>query len=110
MKSIADKLANVSSPITEKSLMLMIFNELGPGYHDIATFITSSRMEYDYAYALLVIYRMTRVCLMQVMHILMDIIPRHSMLNLEVVLGDEDILVASFVILVAEIISLAEEA
>lgn len=108
MKSIADKLANVSNLITEKGLILMIFTELGPGYRDIATFITSSRMEYDYAYALLVIYRMTRVCLMQVIHILMDIIPRHSMLNLEVVLRDEDILVVAFVILVVEIISLAE--
>lgn len=67
-------------------------------------------MEYDDAYALLVIYRMTRACLMQIIHILMDIIPRHSMLNLEVVLGDKDILVVAFVILVAEIISLVEEA
>ena len=40
MKAIADKLASVGSPITEKDFMLIILNGLGPGYRDIATFIT----------------------------------------------------------------------
>lgn len=53
MKAIADKLANAGSPITEKDLLLTILNGLGPGYRDIATFITNSRMEFDDAYALL---------------------------------------------------------
>lgn len=38
MKSIADKLVSVGSPITEKDLMLIILNDLGPCYRDIATF------------------------------------------------------------------------
>lgn len=38
MKSIADKLASVGSPITEKDFMLIILNNLGSGYRDIATF------------------------------------------------------------------------
>ena len=33
--------------------MLTILNGLGPGFRDIATFITGSKMEYDDAYALL---------------------------------------------------------
>ncbi|KAL9411767.1 hypothetical protein AB3S75_045382 [Citrus x aurantiifolia] len=52
MKTIADKLASAGSPITKKDLMLTILNGLGPGYRDIATFIISSRMEFDDAYAL----------------------------------------------------------
>ena len=53
MKSIVDKLTSVGSPITEKDLMLTILNALRPGYHDVATFITSFKMEFDDAYALL---------------------------------------------------------
>ena len=53
MKAIADKLGNAGSPITKKDLMLTILNRLGPGYHDIATFIIGSWMEFDDAYALL---------------------------------------------------------
>ncbi|KAK9200295.1 hypothetical protein WN944_015492 [Citrus x changshan-huyou] len=53
MKAIADKLASAGSSITKKDLMLTILNGLGSGYRDIATFITGSRMEFDYAYALL---------------------------------------------------------
>ena len=53
MKTIADKLASTGSPITEKDLMLTILNGLGVGYCDIATFITGSKMDYDDAYAVL---------------------------------------------------------
>ncbi|KAL9410716.1 hypothetical protein AB3S75_044483 [Citrus x aurantiifolia] len=53
MKSTADKLASAGSPITENDLMLTILNGLGPGFRDIATFITGSKMEYDNTYALL---------------------------------------------------------
>ena len=52
MKAVAEKLASACSPITEKDLMLTILNGLRPGYRDIATFITGSRMEFDDAYAL----------------------------------------------------------
>ena len=53
MKSIADKLTIVGSPIIEKDMMLTILNGLRSGYRDIATFITSSKMEFDDAYTLL---------------------------------------------------------
>ena len=53
MKIVADKLASAESPITEKDLMLTILNGLGADFRDIATFITSSKMDYDDAYALL---------------------------------------------------------
>ena len=53
MKSIADKIASALSPITEKDLLLTILNGVGLGYCDIATFIISSKMEFDDAYALL---------------------------------------------------------
>ena len=53
MKSIANKLASTASPITEKDLMLTILNGLGPGFRNIATFITESKMECDDTYALL---------------------------------------------------------
>ena len=46
-------LASAGSYIKEKDLTLTILNGLEPGYLDIATFITGSRMEYDDAYALL---------------------------------------------------------
>ena len=53
IKLIADKLASAGSPIIEKDLMLPILNGLRLGYHDVATFITSSKMEFDDAYTLL---------------------------------------------------------
>ncbi|KAH9667538.1 hypothetical protein KPL70_021080 [Citrus sinensis] len=37
-------------------MMLTILNGLGSGYHDIATFITGSKMEFDDAYTLLLTY------------------------------------------------------
>lgn len=57
MKFIADKLASAGSPITKKDLMLTILNRLGSNYRDIATFITSSKMEFDDTYALLLTYQ-----------------------------------------------------
>lgn len=53
MKSITNKLASIGSSITEKDLMLTILNGLRLGYCNIASFITSSKIEYDDAYALL---------------------------------------------------------
>lgn len=57
MKFIADKLASAGSPITKKDLMLTILTRLGSSYRDIDTFITSSKMEFDDTYALLLTYQ-----------------------------------------------------
>ncbi|KAH9717593.1 retrovirus-related pol polyprotein from transposon RE2 [Citrus sinensis] len=53
MKQIADKLACVGSPVSDKDLLQQILNGLGQGYLDLASFITASKLDYDDAYALL---------------------------------------------------------
>ncbi|KAH9745092.1 retrovirus-related pol polyprotein from transposon RE1 [Citrus sinensis] len=42
MKQIVDKLACAGSPVSDKDLLQQILNGLGPGYLDLATFITAS--------------------------------------------------------------------
>ncbi|KAL9426217.1 hypothetical protein AB3S75_033067 [Citrus x aurantiifolia] len=53
MKQIADKLACTGSPVSDKDLLQQILNGLGPGYLDLATFITTSKLDFDDSYALL---------------------------------------------------------
>ncbi|KAH9678443.1 retrovirus-related pol polyprotein from transposon RE1 [Citrus sinensis] len=53
MKQIADKLACAGSSVSDKDLLQQILNGLGPGYLDLATFITASKLDFDDAYALL---------------------------------------------------------
>ncbi|KAL9432087.1 hypothetical protein AB3S75_027159 [Citrus x aurantiifolia] len=53
MKALADKLACAGSPLNDRELLLHILNGLGPGYLDLASFITACRMDFDDAYALL---------------------------------------------------------
>ncbi|KAH9782814.1 retrovirus-related pol polyprotein from transposon RE1 [Citrus sinensis] len=53
MKQIADKLACVGNLVSDKDLLQQILNGLGPGYLDLATFITVSKLDFDDAYALL---------------------------------------------------------
>ncbi|KAH9793888.1 hypothetical protein KPL71_004697 [Citrus sinensis] len=53
MKQIADKLACASSPVSDKDLLQQILNGLGPGYLDLAIFITASKLDFDDSYALL---------------------------------------------------------
>ncbi|KAH9647867.1 retrovirus-related pol polyprotein from transposon RE1 [Citrus sinensis] len=53
MKQIADKLACAGSPVSDKDLLQQILNGLGPGYLDLATFITASKLDFDDSYALL---------------------------------------------------------
>lgn len=56
MKSIADKLACAVIPICEQALLQQILNGIEAGYLGIATFITTSKLDYDNAYALLLTY------------------------------------------------------
>ncbi|KAL9460181.1 hypothetical protein AB3S75_003395 [Citrus x aurantiifolia] len=53
MKQIADKLACAGNPVSDKDLLQQILNGLRQGYLDLATFITTSKLDYDDAYALL---------------------------------------------------------
>ena len=53
MKALVDKLACAGSPLNDRELLLHILNGLGPGYLDLASFITACRMDFDDAYALL---------------------------------------------------------
>ncbi|KAH9768735.1 retrovirus-related pol polyprotein from transposon RE1 [Citrus sinensis] len=48
-----DKLACAGSPVSDKYLLQQILNGLGPGYLDLATFITASKLDFDDSYALL---------------------------------------------------------
>ena len=53
MKQITDKLACAGSLVSDKDLLQQILNGLGPGYLDLATFITAGKLDFDDAYALL---------------------------------------------------------
>ncbi|KAH9779612.1 retrovirus-related pol polyprotein from transposon RE2 [Citrus sinensis] len=53
MKLLANKLACVGDVITEKDLLMRVLNGLGSGYLDLASIITTNKMSYDDAYALL---------------------------------------------------------
>ncbi|KAL9444444.1 hypothetical protein AB3S75_017603 [Citrus x aurantiifolia] len=53
MKLLANKLACAGDIITEKDLLMRILNGLGPSYLDLASIITTNKMSYDDAYALL---------------------------------------------------------
>ena len=53
VKALADKLACAGSHISEKDLLIQILNGLGHGYLDLASIITTNKMSYNDAYALL---------------------------------------------------------
>ncbi|KDO41770.1 hypothetical protein CISIN_1g039115mg [Citrus sinensis] len=53
MKQVTDKLACAGSPVLYRDMLKQILNGLGAGYLDLATFITTSKLDYDDAYALL---------------------------------------------------------
>ncbi|KAH9669936.1 retrovirus-related pol polyprotein from transposon RE1 [Citrus sinensis] len=53
MKLLANKLACAGDVITEKDLLIRVLNGLGSGYLDLASIITTNKMSYDDAYALL---------------------------------------------------------
>ena len=53
MKLLANKLACAGDIITEKDFLIRVLNGLGPGYLDPVSIITTNKMSYDGAYALL---------------------------------------------------------
>ena len=57
MKALVDKLACAGSPLNDRELLLHILNGLGPGYLDLASFITACRMDFDYANAMLLTHK-----------------------------------------------------
>ncbi|KAL9460331.1 hypothetical protein AB3S75_003524 [Citrus x aurantiifolia] len=52
MKALVDKLACAGSPLNDRELLMHILNGLGPGFLNIASFITVCKMDFDDAYAL----------------------------------------------------------
>ena len=53
MKMLANKLACAGDNIIEKDLLMRILNGLGPDFLDLTSIITTNKMRYDDAYALL---------------------------------------------------------
>ncbi|KAL9441372.1 hypothetical protein AB3S75_019956 [Citrus x aurantiifolia] len=53
MKTLVNKLACTGDNITEKDLLIKTLNGLGSGYLDLASIITTNKMNFDDAYALL---------------------------------------------------------
>lgn len=53
MKALVDKLSCASSHLSDGELLMHILNGLGPGFLNLASFITACRMEFEDPYALL---------------------------------------------------------